>query len=377
MTGRTIDENALLSLRDEQGFSFPEIGEKLGIHPEAARGSYRRAAQRRRLAGDGWRPPAAGLDEARVGDGVGNEDPGLPAAGHARPGPGPRLAGYPTPAACPNFDHLYYRQSFDTKRVVQRVVADLENRRSVRLAIISDTHGVNVDHAALDWALREIAAEGAEAGIHAGDTFDYNNQSDRHLPTRYVPWESELDGGALTLRALEDTGLPWLMVEANHDVRPDKQFAARLPAHYLPWVSSPLQTLVDRVPNVWLPDRPPFERFWLRVGDIIAAHVEAAAGVESVARKGYNTFTLRGDDYGLDESPIRGVFAGHPHKFRQEFVGRRAVVVDLDCLQRVPGYALTGPGVKYKNPASQGIVFATLNHGKLDIDSVTHRVYVP
>lgn len=287
-----------------------------------------------------------------------------------------QLRNYPVGNALPNFDVIYERQHA-SKPVVERAVADIESRPVVRVAIISDTHGKNVDSAAFDWALEQIAREGAEAGIHGGDSFDFNNQSDAHAPTEYVSWEDELDGGARTLRALEATGIPWLTVEANHDLRPNKQFANRLPPHYLPWAASPLRTLVDRLPNVWLPGRPAFQSYWIRVGDIIVGHIEMGPGVEPVARKGYNAFTLRGDDFGLPEQPIRGFFAGHPHKFRQQYLGRRAVLVDLDCLQHVPGYALTGPGVKYKEPATQGITFVTLNYGRLDLDSVTHRVYLP
>lgn len=362
----------LVALRD-QGFSWFEVGEQLGITPDSARGRYRRYVG---VAGR-ERPSAARAESGLPADSPAGEA----AAGSDRPGDqelrAPQLREYPSAAACPNFDAIYGRVALDTKRSIGRITSDIENRRRVRLAIISDTHGRNVDRGALDWALRTIAEEGAEVGLHGGDSFDFNNQSDAHSPTEYASWESELDGGALGLRALEDTGLPWLMVEANHDVRPNKQFANRLPPHYLPWVFSPLRTLVGRIPNIWLPDRPNMQAYWLRLGDIILAHVEAVPGVEQAARKGYNAFTLRGDDFGLDPEPIRGVFAGHPHKFRQSYLGRRAVLVDLDCLQSVPGYALTGPGVKYRDPATQGITFATLHHGRLDLDSIVHRVYLP
>lgn len=234
-----------------------------------------------------------------------------------------------------------------------------------------------MDRGAFDWALRVIAEERAEAGFHGGDAFDFNNQSDRYLATQYASWEAELDGGALGLRAMEATGIPWLMVIANHDVRPNKQFSARLPTYYLPWVTNPIDSLVDRIPNIWTPRRPWLQSYWLRFGDAILAHVEAFTASEQAARKGYTAFTLRGDDFGMDGSPLRGVFAGHPHKFRQSFIGRQAALVDLDCLQAVPDYALTGPGVKYKDPATQGIVFATFRYGRLDLDSITHRVYLP
>lgn len=301
----------------------------------------------------------------------------LGSAGRGADGAAPQLAHYPVAAACPNFDALYERPVLDTKRVTPRIVAELENRASLRVAIVSDTHGNALDRGAFDWALRLIAEEHAEAGFHGGDSFNFNNQSDRHAPTEYVPWEAELDGGALTLRALEATGIPWLMVEANHDVRPNKQFANRLPTRYLPWVTNPIDSLVARIPNVWTPDRPIMQAYWLKFGDAILAHVESFTASEQAARKGYNAFTLRGDDFGLDDAPIRGVFAGHPHKFRQTYIGRRAVLVDLDCLQTVPTYALTGPGVKYRDPATQGITFATFNYGRLDLDSITHRVYLP
>jgi hypothetical protein len=369
------------------GLSFPEIGARLGIHPEAARGLYRRTTtQSERVAGsDGARPdpgadgtaplrPVREADAWRPRDG----DPAVPAprSDVALAG-APQLAHYPVAAACPNFDALYGRPVLDTKRVIERITADLENRARIRVAILSDTHGRNVDKGAFDWALRTIAEERADAGLHGGDSFDFNNQSDAHSPTEYASWESELDGGALTLRALEATGIPWLMVEANHDVRPNKQFANRLPAHYLPWVANPITSLVERIPNIWTPSRPAMQGYWLKFGDTILAHVEAVPGVEQAARKGYNAFTNRGDDFGLDTTPIRGVFAGHPHKFRQSYLGRRAVLVDLDCLQNVPGYALTGPGVKYRDPATQGITFATFHYGRLDLDSITHRVYLP
>lgn len=288
----------------------------------------------------------------------------------------PAAARYPAAYATPNFSEMIERPVLHNKQSFDSVIDDAEKQTILRVAFLSDTHGTAVDMPAFEWALDVIREHGADIGIHGGDLFDFTNLSDNHAPTRHVSFEDELDGGALTLRAMEDTNFPWLAVVANHDVRIEKRVANRLDTYLLPWVTNPIDAMVNRSPYIYTPDRPNMQAWWLRLGDIIAAHVEQAPGVQSAAGKGYSTFTSRADDFGFDSSPIRGVFAGHPHKFRMEFIGRRTALVDLDCLQRTPEYVLTGPGVKYIRGATQGVTFATLRKGRLDLDSIEHRVFL-
>jgi predicted phosphodiesterase len=236
--------------------------------------------------------------------------------------------------------------------------------------VLSDTHGILTDWDALE---RALSRESYDFILHAGDFIDFAVDS-KYMPYSHTSFEAELEGGARTLLRLEDTGVPVFAVKGNHDDRPTKLAASRVPSYLLPWFRDPLNELVSRIPTLYMPDRPIHEQWYVQLGDILLTHAEAMPGTQSAAGKALSVATMRRHDLGLPGDPIRLVLAGHPHKFRMEQRGQDTTLVDLDMLCTTPQYARVASAMKYQTPTSRGWLTIAVDGDRVDLSDIRHTV---
>ena len=265
----------------------------------------------------------------------------------------------------PVFSALLARPKVKRKESLERMLKRHERAEETKVLAISDTHGRTCDEEALAWTL-ELGKE-ADLIIHLGDFHDWSTKSLKHAVLEHVPAEAEFEGGARTFRIIEDAGKDTLILTANHDLRPGRQFRAWMPSDLL-WMfdDDVVGRYAERSSHVWSESN--FITGWRRqFGNVLFAHAEVPNAASTNGAAGYLYDSVADDPKRFSVvGKLGGVITGHYHKGDLTWrMGGKVVLGMVPCLTKTQPYSQAATGARYKTSIHKGAMLLTFRHGKV------------